>query len=291
MVSFKGKGRLVMIIGRLLNYAWRAAKVWDVAVLGDGARVMEKAYAKGLTGHRNVFTKDFYSNFWNTTKTAGKELEAYKATQVAKHGSTWKVFGNNFKNIPSRFSQGWKVGGRYASITGKNAFMCKMKGALRLGGRTLGRVAGPLALCAFEIPNIVRATKDGGIGAGLVETGKAAAKIGGFVAGAAAGQALIPIPVVGALIGGILGDRLVSKLVGKSHTEKKAEEEQKLAEAQQAQQVAFTGGQVPGVEQGGVTNPFQQQQNAAMLQHMLSQGSLSDDFMVKANNGNLNLLA
>ena len=279
------------MIGRLLNYAWRAAKVWDVAVIGDGARVMERTFANGLKGHRNVLTKDFYTNFWKTTKTAGKELEAYKAAEVAKHGSTWKVFGNNFVNVPKRFSQGWKVGGRYASITGKNAFMCKMKGALKFGGKTLGRVAGPLALCAFEVPNIIRATKDGGIGAGLVETGKAAAKIGGFVAGAAAGQALIPIPVVGALIGGILGDRLVSKLVGKSHTEKKAEEEQKLAEAQQAQQVSFTGGQVPGITQAATNNPFQQQQNAVMLQQMLSQNSLNDDFMFKANGGNVNFLA
>ena len=171
--------------------------------------------------------------------------------------------------------------------------MCQLGGALKKGCKSLGRIAGPALLIGFELPNIIRATKDEGLLSGLKETGKAAAKIGGFVGGAAIGQALIPIPIVGGLIGGLIGDLLASKVVGKSYTQKKEEREQQQLAQQEAlsQQVAFTGGQAPGVEQGGVTNPFQQQQNAAMLQHMLSQGSLSDDFMVKANNGNLNLLA
>lgn len=291
---------------RIFNYLGRAAKVWDVAVIGDGSKVLEKAYAKGLNGHRNIFSGDFYTNFWQTTKTAGKELEAYKAAEVAKNGSTWKVLGNNFRNIPTQFKHGWKVGERYAKIHGKNALLSKMRGALKFGGKTLGRVAGPALLLAFEVPNIFRATKDEGIASGLIETGKAAAKLGGFVGGAAIGQALIPIPVVGGLIGGILGDILVSKIVGKSYTEKKEARQAEIAKVMQQQQhqnnpsaqIPFTGAQEQAVTQAqapvqnpATVNPLQQQQNLALMQQMMARDNFSDDFMLQSNGGKVNLFA
>ena len=284
-----------------VSFFTRAAKVWDVAVIGDGSKVIESAYKKGLKDNKNIFSRDFYTNFWQTTKTAGKELEAYKAAEVAKHGSTLKVLGNNFRNIPTQFKHGWGVGERYARIHGKNALFSKMRGALKFGGKTLGRVAGPALLLAFEVPNIFRATKDEGIATGLIETGKAAAKLGGFTAGAAKGQALIPIPFVGGLIGGAIGDLLVSAVVGKSYTAKKEARQAEIAEAmqqqrQQSAQVPFTGtpdqaaAQAPAQNPAAV-NPLQQQQNLALMQQMMSRDSFSDDFMLQANGGKVNLFA
>lgn len=283
---------LVSYLPRLWNYAGRAAKVWDVAVLGGGEEVLTRAYTRGLKNHKNIFTKDFYSNFWKTTKTAGKELEAFKAAKVAKHGSTWKVLGENFRNIPKGFKAGWASGAKYAARKGKNKFLSQLGGALKKGGKRIGKLLGPLLIVGFELPNIIKATKNEGIGSGLIETGKAAAKLGGWTLGAAIGQALIPIPGVGAIIGtivgGVAGELLVSKIVGKSYSEKQMEQEEKIAQAvaqaQEQQQAAggtcaggscssgrcggaqqtFAGNtpQVQPQQQPGAINPFIQYQMA-----------------------------
>ena len=288
---------LVSYLPRVWNYTQRAAKVWDIAVVGDGAKVLEKVYSNGLKKNKNIFTKDFYSNFWKTTKTAGKELEAYKAAEVATHGTTWKVICNNFKNIPASFKTGWARGAKYAKLTGKNKFLSQIGMAFKKCGKSIGRVAGPALILAFELPNIFRATKNEGIGSGLIETGKAAAKLGGWTLGAAIGQALIPIPVVGAIVGGIAGDLLVSKIVGKSYSEKQAEKEEEIAkavaQAQQAQGTCQNGacgttqptfaGDVP--QQTCTTNPYAQgagitpQQFAFLQQQSNLSNTFSDDIM------------
>ena len=276
---------LVTYLPRLWNYTQRAAKVWDVAVIGDGAKVLEKAYSSGLKNNKNIFTKDFYSNFWKTTKTAGKELEIYKAAEVAKHGSTWKVIGNNLKNIPASFKKGWASGAKYATRKGKNKFLSQLGGAFKKGGKTLGRVIGPALLLAFEIPNIFKATKNEGITSGLIETGKAAAKLGGFTVGAA----IVPIPVVGSIVGGILGDILVSKIVGKSYSEKEAEKEEQIAQAvaeaqAQATQPTFTSNpETTAAQNTTATNPMtptMTPEQLAQLQNTLyNTNNYNDDIM------------
>ena len=283
---------LVTYLPRLWNYTQRAAKVWDVAVIGDGAKVLEKAYSSGLKNNKNILTKDFYSNFWKTTKTAGKELEIYKAAEVAKHGSTWKVIGNNLKNIPASFKKGWASGAKYATRKGKNKFLSQLGGAFKKGGKSLGRVIGPALLLAFEIPNIFKATKNEGITSGLIETGKAAAKLGGFTVGAAIGQALIPIPVVGSIVGGILGDILVSKIVGKSYSEKEAEKEEQIAQAvaeaqAQATQPTFTSNpETTAAQNTTATNPMtptMTPEQLAQLQNTLyNTNNYNDDIMFNA---------
>ncbi len=292
---------LVSYLPRVWNYAGRAARVWDVAVIGGGEKVLDKVYSQGLRNHKNIFTADFYKNFWKTTKTAGKELEAYKAAEVAKHGNTWKVLGNNLRNIPAEFKTGWARGAKYAKLTGKNKFLSQLGMAFKKGGKGLGRVAGPALLLAFEIPNIFRATKNEGIGSGLIETGKAAAKLGGFTAGAAIGQALIPIPFVGALVGGLAGDWLVSKIVGKSYSEKQAEQEEKIAQIVQQQQTTGAtanagvqqsfAGNVPqttgttgttGTTNPTATNPFNGFAAYQMALAQQNNNAFQDDIMFNA---------
>ena len=91
---------------------------------------------------------------------------------------------------------------------------------------------GTLLIGITELPNIFSAFKDEGLIGGIKETAKAGLRLGAGMAGAAIGQALIPIPVVGSLVGYAVGDWLMSKFTGKSHSEKKAEAEEALKQQQ-----------------------------------------------------------
>ena len=84
---------------------------------------------------------------------------------------------------------------------------------------------GGLLAVGFELPNIFSAftSKDGGVATGLLETGKAAAKIGIDTAGFMIGQALIPIPLVGGIIGSMVAGALGQAVLGKGFSEKQAE--------------------------------------------------------------------
>jgi hypothetical protein len=128
---------------------------------------------------------------------------------------------------------------------------------------------GNLLLVGFEIPNIIKATKEQGIGQGIIETGKAGIRLTVATLGAAIGGTL---GGVGGLVGWVAGEWLASKVIGKTYSEKKAESEeetQKLAELQQSQStqtqaqqtvtnnsnISMQGG-MTYPQQNGVTNPF-----------------------------------
>ena len=108
-----------------------------------------------------------------------------------------------------------------------------------------------------ELPNLFSAFKDKGLVGGIAETGKTALRLGAGMTGAAIGQALIPIPILGGIVGYMAGDWLMSKFTGKSHSEKKAE----LEEAQQ-QQIA----QQQAMMQQYNTNPFGTNTNPTTVQ-------------------------
>lgn len=88
----------------------------------------------------------------------------------------------------------------------------------------------PVVFAALELFNIVPAFKDEGLFSGLKETVRSATRLTTSMAGFIAGQALIPIPLVGGLIGAIATDLVVGKctdlLLGKSYSERKAEAEE-----------------------------------------------------------------
>ncbi|MGN0030774.1 MAG: hypothetical protein ACI37Q_02325 [Candidatus Gastranaerophilaceae bacterium] len=225
---------LISGVSRLINYTTRAAKVSPYIIFGNGAHTLVNAM-------KNAPVKD-------ALKIGGKAVEAEVQATKALHGGLFKHAWTALKTTPSVIAKSTKAGYRAASIAGKG-FFGKLAGSAKGLFRGIGKkmpLIGNLMLIGFELPNIITATKEQGIGTGVTETLKAGARLGGASIGAAIGTAVCP--VVGSLIGWVAGEWLTSKIVGKSYTEKKAEEEAKLQEElaflQQEQgnaQVPFTG--------------------------------------------------
>lgn len=173
-------------------------------------------------------------------------VKAEKAS-IAENPSLWKSMKKSLTTLPGDMKSTWN---------GSKGFWGKLKG---IGGQFWKRMPliGGIMMVAFELPNIFSAFKDNGLVGGITEIAKSGTRLLGSMAGFAIGQALIPIPIVGGLIGAIGGDWLISKIVGKSHTEKKAEKEKALTQAdmseQQAQQL-----QQYLAQQQMMTNPYAQ---------------------------------
>lgn len=157
-------------------------------------------------------------------------LKAEKES-LRQNPSLWQSMKSSLTTLPKDMKGAWK---------GANGFWGTTKA---IGGQFWKRMPliGGIMMVGFELPNIISAFKDNGLIGGLTETLKSGTRCLGSMAGFAIGQALIPIPIVGGLIGAIGGEWLISKLTGKSHTEKKAEAEEAMAQADtsalQAQQL------------------------------------------------------
>ncbi len=127
------------------------------------------------------------------------------------------------KTTPSKIKGQTLAGARLAKAAGKSQVMGGIKGFFKGIGKKMPLI-GNLMLIAFELPNIISAIKEKGIGQGLAEVGKSGARLtGASVAGSAFGP-------IGSIVGWIAGEWLTGKIVGKSYTEKKAEDEQKKQE-------------------------------------------------------------
>lgn len=169
--------------------------------------------------------KDGFNNFGKNLKDA--YVSSKKTIDTSK--GFWSTMWNDIKSIPKDIGK---------SIGEGTGFWGKTKGLFKGLGKKMPLI-GNILMVAFEAPNIFKAFTEGGIGTGLVETGKAALKLGAFTVGAAIGQALIPIPFVGAMIGGIAAGWLADGVLGKSFTEKQEEaaEQQKLVQQPTGQQL------------------------------------------------------
>jgi len=182
-------------------------------VLGvEQSEVFSDELQKAVRGVKDPLTKkyiggnglnNFRSNLKNAWNTSAKAVEGK---------SFWKTIKESFKTMPEEFK----------GLGQEAKFAAKSKGALKILGKRMPLI-GNLIFAAMEIPNIFKAFKDGGFVTGLTETVKSTAKFGGFAAGAAIGQAIIPIPFVGAMIGGMIGGWIADKVVGKSFTDKQEE--------------------------------------------------------------------
>lgn len=149
---------------------------------------------------------------------------------------------------------------------------------------------GVLLSVLLEIPNIVSAFQDKGFLGGIAEIGKSTARLAGSTAGFIIGAGVFG--PIGGLVGGFAGDWLVSKIVGKSHSEKKAEAEENVAETQQeytdqivnnpyAQYPAQTG-YTTGTNYNYIQPTMTPQQLLAMQQMLYSGGfgsPMDQDFM------------
>lgn len=166
----------------------------------------------------------WYSNFHNRTAEAFVTAEK----RCARNGGILDGLKRSIKTFLPDTKAIWKSSGTFGS---------KLKGTLGQLGKRLPLI-GTALMVAFELPNIYKATKDGGLVNGAIETGKSAVRLGaGIALGAIGGALLGPI---GSIAGFFIGDCIGKLVVGKSYSEKQAEKEEQIAQATQATQPTFT---------------------------------------------------
>lgn len=239
---------LVSLAPKVWNYTKRIANVYPELVFGTGSEVI---------GNTLKTTK---GSVWTKGKAGFKALEK-SVKEQSVNGGFFKRLWTNLKSTPSAIKISAKDGYKAAKAAGKSGIWGGTKGLFKGIGKKLPFIGSAL-MVLFEIPNIITATKEQGIGQGVKETAKSAARLGGAAVGAAIGTAVCP--VIGSLIGWVAGEWLTSKVVGKSYSEKKMEAEEQAAEqiaqiqAQQQnqyQQPSFTGNPYEGTATG-MYNPM-----------------------------------
>ena len=162
----------------------------------------------------------------------------------------------------------------YCSETG--ALWKSSKGIFsKLGGTFKGLLKrapliGTALTVAFEIPNIYRATKDGGLVNGVIEAGKSGVRLAAGIGLGAVGAAFLG--PVGAIAGFMIGDWVGKLVVGKSHTEKLAEQEE-----QQELISQYTGGGYDPTMQGAYNQGGTQYGQPPIFRSYLPQSTMTQD--------------
>ncbi len=175
-------------------------------------------------GGRLLFDPKFQDIATNTIKASKKSMgyrnihkqigDAFvKADKATVNTPLWKSMRKSLTSLGPDIKTSWKAA---SGFTGKSKAIFG-----QLGKRM--PLLGVLLSVGIEIPNIVSAFQDKGLGGGLIEIGKSTARLAGATAGFIIGAGLGGF--VGGFAGGFIGDWLASKVVGKSHSEKKAEAE------------------------------------------------------------------
>lgn len=177
--------------------AGRVAKAAPDFIFGTGSETA-RAAMKATKG-------SIFSKIKAGTKAVVKESEA-----AAKNGGFFKRLGKNIVNLPKDLNAARKAGVSAAKAAGKSGFMGGLKG-LGKGFVSKMPLINSLLMIGLELPNVVSATKEEGIGAGLKEAGKATLRLAGGAIGS----------VFGGMLGFIGGEWAVSKLTGDTYSEKK----------------------------------------------------------------------
>ncbi len=226
--------------GKMLPYYWC-----------DGSVVQQDALQRIVRGVKDPVTGKYvggagYKNFGKSLRQSFVETEsAYKGV-LARDGSFLKYAGKTLKNLPGEIWNAAKNGSAAAKAAGKSGIWAGFKS----GGSALMKrfpLVGSLLYLATEVPGIAKATLNGGMVDGAAEALKVGIKVTGFTAGAAIGQALIPIPLVGAIVGGLLGNWVGELIAGKSYEEKQEaakELAQKATGQNEGSTNPFNGGQM-----------------------------------------------
>ena len=188
---------------KLFSYGKRALNVAPELILGTGSEKLGSAMrsAKG-----SIFTK---------AKAGAIALEKDVAKKAVSGGFLKRTL-KNLISTPKSLLNGAKVGARAAKMAGKSSTLGGLKGIFKAAGKKMPFI-GALVTIGFELPNIIKAGKEKGVGAALAETGKAGARLAGGAIGAAIGSAILP--GIGSFIGYMAGDILTGMVVGKSYTE------------------------------------------------------------------------
>ncbi len=274
------------------QYFKRAGKLYPDFVLGTGNEKFTQAM-RGTIRSRKANGQSYMESVWSGIKNGTHASEKHNKYMTQKHGGFWKGTWASLKSFPAKVAQGWRVGGQLADRAGKKGFakfLSQFKGSMSGIGKRMPLI-GTLMIAVTELPNIFSAFNDKGIVGGITETGKSGLRLGAGMAGAAIGQAIIPIPIVGGIIGYMAGDWLMSKFTGKSHSEKKAEAEEALKQQQAMLQQQYGmnpfGAGIPNTQgtqpQINMPQATMTPQQLMALQQMLYSGAMANpmdqDFM------------
>ena len=281
------------------QYFKRAGKLYPDFALGTCHQIFTQAMRSTIR-NRNANGQSYMESVWSGIKKGTQEAEKHNKQMAQKHGGFWKGTWASLKSFPAKVAQGWRVGGQLADKAGKKGFSkfwSQFKGSMSGMGKRMPLI-GTLMIAVTELPNIFSAFNDKGIVGGIAETGKSGLRLGAGMAGAAIGQAIIPIPIVGGIIGYMAGDWLMSKFTGKSHSEKKAEMEEALKQQQTMLQQQYAmnpfGTGIPhtqGIQpQINTPQPTMTPQQLMALQQMLYSGAtanpMEQDFMAMTSGMN-----
>ena len=225
-----------MSIVSIAQRAYHAVPSWSSVKSGMKtipSIIFEDGAEKLVRGTRDVFVSGIKNNqsikksLWQGIKDSSKNL-AKEVAIKGKDGSFFSRLWKSIKSSPADIAAETKNGAKIAKEAGKSQIIGGAKG-LGKGIWSKMPLIGNLMLIAFELPNIISATKDQGIGQGVAEVAKTTSRLVGGSIGAAIGS--LAFGPVGGFIGYGVGEWLTSKIVGKSYTEKVAEAEEKQAEA------------------------------------------------------------
>ena len=195
----------------IISNIGRVIKVIPDLVLGNGAEVAGQAIRTTVKNKGSIF------------QAAKEGIKATEKLSIAANGAKIGFFTrmtSNLGRISSLTKAGVRAGGAKAGFLGK--ILGGAKGLFKGLGKNMPLI-GALMMIGFEIPNIVKASKEQGIGQGVKEIAKAGSRLCGGGIGAAIGSAICP--GIGTMIGWIAGEWLTGKVVVKSYSEKVAEAE------------------------------------------------------------------
>jgi len=241
-------GAITRIVPKVFTYGKAAAKAAPSIIFGNGSTTFVNAANTAL---KTSTSAGLGGSLWNAVKAGGKAVNA----STAASGGLWKTITGTVSKAGAGALKGWSVGGRAAKIaaaSGKAGFMTKLAAKVPLLGKLGGAFKGiskampgigNIAVAAMSIPTIVSAFKDEGLWGGVKEVAKEGTKLGAGAIGGAIGSAFGPI---GTAVGWLAGTFIGGLFTGKSHSEKKAEEEAQLAEMQQQQQQGYVEPQGTG---------------------------------------------
>ena len=277
-------------VPKAYGYVKRLVKASPYIIFEDAAQGGAKA-ASAVTKTADMSIVQYVKNM---VKAGGKGIESsIKATKAATGGSFIKAAVASIKELPKviKTSMKWSTGRALvaAKAAGKTGTALKaagfwggVKGFFKGVGKKMPLI-GNLLLVAFELPNIVKATKEQGIGQGVAEVVKAGTRLTAASIASAVGTAVAG--PIGGIAGFLIGDWLASKVVGKSYTEKQAEEVEKDAEALERVQRMQSEGSIPQTVTtqtvsftGNTSNPFASQNIANAFAYNYGADSLSNPY-------------
>lgn len=242
-----------------LNTLWgttkKVAKHYEYMVV-DPIYVskLERGLAGGKSKNIAKSTSDCFNEAFELTASRAKGRNVFK-----RIWDSIKGIGSEYKAMDMK-----DIAAKHLAKEGKELkFVGKVGKFLGPIGKRMPLIGNLLAV-GFAIPTIISAFSNGGIGAGLKETGKEAFKLGVFTIGAAVGTA-IGGPIGGIALG-IGASLLADKITGKSYSDKLEEAKEKTAEgatektqAEAPETRKIAKAEVPaGYNQHTATNPYGQ---------------------------------